>query len=125
MVGDEGHGKPWNTHRPVPVATFDQIRGGDGRWLAGTEGGGILGGRERVDNGQAQTPAWPQYPGYLSRSAVEIVDVLENHARRDHARRSILEGQGGGVTTNDVDTRGVPLRAARARVVERSTATTV
>ena len=75
MVGDECHGKPI-AHRPVPIAAFDQIRGGNGQWLAGMEGGGILGGRERVDNGQAQTPAWPQYPGYLSRSAVEVVDVL-------------------------------------------------
>ena len=41
VVRDEGHGKPI-AHRPVPVATFDQIRGGDGQGLAGTEGGGTL-----------------------------------------------------------------------------------
>ena len=39
------------------------------------------------------------------RYVAEIVDVLQHHARHDHARRSILEGQVGGVTTNDVDTR--------------------
>ena len=82
-------------------------------------------GGERVDNGQHRLPP-PRYPGYLSRSAVEIVDVLQNHARHDQARISILEGQGGGVTTNDVDTRSPATGSTSLQAsVKRSTATTV